>query len=251
MNATEARVSIEAFASGNRNFEVAETMMGSLPGASGSVRFMCNGNRQFVAKGARNGKGLVAEYVVARLGQLMEAPVGDIALVSIPDALRGHPPVANMGAGVAHATRYIENLTDRAVIAYTNLPENKSRFARLCVLYSFAGAADHQLFYTTTAPSLVYSLDHGHFFPGGPGWSSASLKGAPAAEVDGWFGGANLAHVDLVEARSRLESVTDTDIKNVLAGPPPDWPFTLEERDTLDTYLKTRRDTLLSILPQA
>jgi hypothetical protein len=58
-----------------------------LPGASGSVRFMCAGNRIFVAKGTRNQKGLVAELVAARLGQLLGVPVGDVG-----KDLKGSPP---------------------------------------------------------------------------------------------------------------------------------------------------------------
>jgi hypothetical protein len=250
MTAAEARQSIRAFAAGNRSVEHAETAMGILPGASGSVRLLCVGNRHFVAKGTRNQKGLVAEHVVGRLGQLLEAPVGEVALIEIPEALRAQPEVANMGAGLAHGTRFIENLTNREAIAYIDVSENRVRFARLCALYSLAGASDHQLFYSTNSPRVVYSLDHGHFFPGGPNWTVDSLRAAPPACVDGWFGGANLTNVELAEARSKLESIADADISDVLGGPPPEWPFTQEERNALDIYLKARRDKLLTVLPQ-
>lgn len=251
MNAQEARILIEAFASGQRSYEAAETVLGTLNGASGSVLFSCAGNSKFVAKGTRNQKGLVSEHVVARLGQLLEAPVGEVGLVQVPDALRVIASVQNMGAGLAHATRYIEGITDRVGLAYVSLPENRQRFARLCILYSLVRASDHQLFYSTTAPSLVYSLDHGHFFPGGPQWSIASIQSAPPAVVDPWFAAVGLTNVELAEARLRLESITDSDISNVLAGPPPEWPFTPEERNALDTFIKSRRDTLLAVVPQA
>jgi hypothetical protein len=96
----------------------------------------------------------------------------------------------------------------------------------------------------------VYSLDHGHFFPSGPHWSAATLMGAGAATVDGYFGPVNLSREELAEARLRLESVSEADIHEILAGPPPEWPFPAGERDALQRYLLGRRATLLGLLPQ-
>jgi hypothetical protein len=251
VTASAARASIQAFAAGNRSAELAQTALGSLPGASGSMRFMCSGGRIFVAKGTKNQKSIIAEHVVARLGQLIEAPVGEVALVDIPAALRVDPTVAAMGAGLAHATLFIENITDKIGIANIDVPENRARFARLCGLYSLCGAGDPQLFYSTISPQVVYSLDHGHFFPQGPGWSAASLAAAPPALIDPYFAGANLSSAELADARNRLSTVSDQDIADIIAGPPPDWPFTDQERAALGTYLRTRRDTLLTVLPQA
>lgn len=225
-------------------------MLRKLDGASGSILFRCDSGGQFVAKGTRNRQGLVAEHVVARLGQLLEAPVGDIALVDIPVALRSSPDVAAMGAGLAHATRFIENLTNRQAIAYTDVPGNRARFGSLCALYSLSGANDWQLFYTT-GDRLVHSLDHGHFFPNGPNWTPATLGAAPPATVDPWFAGAALTNVELAEARARLATITDDDIDKILNGPPPEWTFTAADRGALGNYLRSRRDHLLTLLPQA
>jgi hypothetical protein len=251
MTADTARTSIQAFAAGNRVFVSAETMLGLLPGASGSVKLMCGGSQIYVAKGTRNKLGLVAEHIVARLGQLLEAPVGEVALLTVPTALQSHPAIAAMGAGPAHAIPWIDDITDKGQIAQVDVPENRSRFARLCALYSLAGAGDHQLFYSTKSPQLVYSLDHGHFFPGGPNWTPATLAAAPLASIDPWFVGANLTNVELAEARSRLESITDTDVANIISGPPPEWTFTQDQRSALDTYIRTRRDRLLTLFPHA
>ncbi len=237
MTAAEARQAMAAFAAGQRTVEAAQTALGPLPGASGSVRFKCAGNRIFVAKGTRNQKGLIAEHVVARLGQLLGAPVGEVSLVQVPDILRTDPTVMAMGAGIAHGTLFIENITDRMALGHTNIPENRSRFAGLCVLYSLAGASDHQLFYSTKAPQLVYSLDHGHFFPGGPNWTVATLQAAGPAVVDPYFAGGGLTSAELADARSQLEAISDRDITSVLAGPPPEWPFTDDERNALQPYL--------------
>jgi hypothetical protein len=250
LTAAAARVSIAAYAAGNRSIERAETFLTSLPGASGSVVFQCESGAKFVAKGTRNRNGLIAEHVVGRLGQLLEAPVGDLAIIDIPATLRTVAVVTNMGAGLAHGTRFMENLTDKAAISDINVPGNPARFAKLCVLYSFAGAGDHQLFYTTS-DRLVHSLDHGHFFPAGPNWSAASLAAAPPPAVDPWFAAANITNVELSAARDALAAITDQEIAAILAGPPPDWNFLQADLDALNTYLRTRRDVFLNLLPHA
>ena len=250
MNAAQARAIIQAFADGNRTVVRAETMLSTLNGASGSILFQCDDGSRYVAKGTRNQKGLVAEHVVARLGQLLEAPVGDVQILEVPAELRSHPVVAAMGPGLAHATRFIDDISDRAGLAYSDVQENRERFARLCVLYSLARAQDHQLFYSTGNPRIVYSFDHGHFFPGGPGWSAATLLANTVATIDGWFAPAALTSAELASARTRLSTITDDDIAAVLSGPPPDWPFSPEERAALGQFLRSRRDGLLALLPQ-
>jgi hypothetical protein len=185
------------------------------------------------------------------LGQLLEAPVGDVTLLNVPDALRADAQVADMGLGPAHAIKWIENITDKGGLSHFDVAENRGRFASLCALYSLAGAGDHQLFYSTSEPRLVYSLDHGHFFPNGPNWTADRLTAAAPATIDPWFAAANLTNIELVQIRDRLAAISDTDIAEILAGPPPEWPFAQVERDALDKYLRTRRDTLLTLIPQA
>jgi hypothetical protein len=225
-------------------------MLRKYTGASGSILFHCQSGARFVAKGTRNRQGLVAEHVVARLGQLIEAPVGDVAVIEVPAVLNANADVAAMGAGLAHATRFIENLTDKLAISDTGVPGNRARFARLCILYSLTRANDWQLFYTT-GDRLVHSLDHGHFFPGGPNWTAAGLRAAPAATIDGWFAPAALTNAELADAKHRLAGITNQDIEAILAGPPPEWPFTGDDRDALGGYVRSRRDALLALLPDA
>ena len=47
----------------------------------------------------------------------------------------------------------------------------KNRCALLAVMYGWFQAGDNQLLYRKTPPELVFSVDHGHFFPGGPEWT--------------------------------------------------------------------------------
>lgn len=59
----------------------------------------------------------MAEHVVARPGQLIEAPVGNVAVMEVHAVLNANVEVAAMGVGLAHATRFIENLTEKLAIS--------------------------------------------------------------------------------------------------------------------------------------
>lgn len=50
----------------------------------------------------------------------------------------------------------------------------------VCALYDWCWGADDQWLYCETDDRKLYSHDHGHFLPGGPDWSEATLL----AQVD-------------------------------------------------------------------
>ena len=68
----------------------------------------CDDERDYVLKGSQNGRKLVADHVVGRLGQLLGAPVGDTSFATIPDELIAiEPQLADVGAGICHATLWV------------------------------------------------------------------------------------------------------------------------------------------------
>ena len=61
---------------------------------------------------------------------------------------------------------------------------NRPRVAALAVLYGLALASDHQVIYRLAGEPLVFSVDHGHFFHGGPNWTVQGLANGPPAQID-------------------------------------------------------------------
>ena len=97
-------------------------------------------------------------------------------------------------------------------------------------------------------PHLVYSVDHGHFFPGGPNWTVPQLQGAgPPALHQDLANGCNLSRTDVLDARAGLGVIDDQQIADVIAGPPQEWGFTRDERVEMAMYLTARRDALLAM----
>lgn len=227
----------------------AETFHRKLPGFSRSILVTCDDGKNYVVKGAHCRKAIVNEQVVARFGALIGAPVCVTLIVEIPAELCAiNPQMSDVAPGSAHAIEFIENCSDRAGVDHTGVAENRSRFAALQVLYTWLHAGDQQMIYLTTVPHLVYSVDHGHFFPGGPDWTVASLAAAaPVAQYDPIFSIAAISGEERSQALAKLAELTDGQINQVISVPPADWGFDDAERRTLEDFIKLRRAQVLAL----
>jgi len=127
--------------------------------------------------------------------------------------------------------------------------ENRSRFALLAVLYGWVYANDIQLIFQKNPPRLVYSVDHGHFFPGGPDWTERDLMQATQAEVNSYLcDNCNFTPDEISSALRALQSVSEETIIQAVAAPPNEWGLTLDERVTLVEYLTRQQQQLLTFL---
>jgi hypothetical protein len=229
----------------------AETFLHSWPSYSAPAAVRCTDGRDYVIKASRDDKAVVNEQIVARVGRCIGAPVARPRFVELTQELIDlEPKLRNRRPGIAHATELIEDCSDRSGVEYTNVPENRARFALLAVLYGWTHAGDHQLIYRNVPPRLVYSVDHGHFFPGGPHWVSSFLADGspqvvPAAPFGPLVSECALRGEEIARAVIALVRVTADDIVEAVAAPPADWAVTLAERVAMAEYLLRRRDALL------
>lgn len=109
------------------------------------------------------------------------------------------------------------------------MQENRQRFAALAVLYGWIPAGDHQLIYRQTAPHLVFSVDHGHFFPGGPNWTVSGLRGeGPSIPYDELITSCRITREELRVVGVQLQAVSVETIAEAVATPPDPWNITLD-----------------------
>lgn len=218
--------------------------------ASKPVLLRCSDGSEFVVKGANAGKQAVNDQIVGRLGRAMGAPVGEVALVEVPQELVAiEPEMTHVTPGLAHGSRLIGDCSERARIRHHDDPDNRGRFAALAVLYGWIHASDHQVIYENTPPHRVHSVDHGHFLPGGPKWSVESLrKGASPAPDPALVSTCGLTDPEIRAAAQGLRSVSDETICRAIAAVPRDWAITEDERLALARYLAHRRDELIRTL---
>jgi len=243
-----------ALAAANRPAPVvAETFIRKWQTASQPVRLRCNDGNNYVVKGRQMGRMAFTDHAAARLGRTINAPVPDaVALVDVPQELIAANPVemAHMQSGVGHGTKMIEDTGDRLAIQRNNEPYNKPRFALLSVFFGWLGGSDTQYIYKTTDPYLVYSVDHGHFFPNGPNWTVASLATAPAAVAQSDIvQQCRLTAAELATACAGLRALQPEQIAGAIGICPDEWGVGEVDRIALAEYLHRRRAEIVAAHP--
>jgi hypothetical protein len=196
--------------------------------------------------------GMITDHVVGLLAQRLApqcVPPNRLVLIG-DDLIAIERRLSKACPGLAHGSRNAsKNTTNRMDFAhgdYYKLPINRPRMASLAVLYGFALASDHQVIFQVGGESLVFSVDHGHFFPGGPAWTAAGLAGAAPAVVDPLIvTKCQLTRHEIEEAIKSLEVLVATDIAEAVAAPPDDWFFPESDRIALADYLWNRREVML------
>ncbi len=205
----------------------------------------------YVVKGKQAGRQIINDRVVAKLGQAMQAPVGEPYLIEIsPELIEINPEFSYLAPGIAHGTKFIPNCSDdRELFLHVDKSKNLERFASLAILYGWMYASDHQFIYKKQSPRLVYSVDHGNFFVGSPEWTIERLcrQVAPAAP-DHLIGTTyRLDPTDLdCEVFGLQEEISDQTIVQAVGGVPEEWGITIDERLALVEYLIKRHDELIT-----
>src|SRR5574341_1340771 len=214
----------------------------------------CEDGKIYVVKGRHAGRSIFNDQMIARLGRAMNAPVGVPALIIIPEELgQAEPELNDITPGLTHGTEWVKDTSDKGWLAYTEEQYNRPRFALLSILYGWLCANDRQLIYHNQEPHLVYSVDHGHFFPNGPEWTIENLAGAPNVQpYEEIRSGCNLSDAEIKVALESLRKVSNDSIIEAVAIPPDEWGVTIEERVAMVHFVIDRQKALLenaSVLP--
>jgi hypothetical protein len=212
---------------------------------SDGYQYWIKGNPQLVREN-------FIEEVVGSLGICLGAPIPTIKIVKLGAALHSkQPELASHAVGFVHASRNELDCVDgRPPIVHHDLPENRTRFAALAILYTWAGGADHQFIYKKQAPQLVYSFDHGLFCGAGQPentWIPWLGNAVPVTDLDVVFAPAKLQKDELLPYFVALEGVTPLHIALSVARSPNTWPVTLDAKVAVCQYLERRREEVLRL----
>lgn len=200
----------------------------------------------YMVKGCENERCTINEQIVGSLGRRIGAPVADITMVHVSrDLIAMNPEMRHVRPGPAHASLWLDGCSDREWYTRTEDAENDGRHARLAVLFGWLVSNDPQAIYRNAEPRLVFSVDHGNFFPGGPSWTITSLAAAapPALDSD-VMATCRPSRAAVKDAGTELRSVSDIDIANAVALPPEECAIEFEERIALCEFVAARRDEL-------
>lgn len=217
------------------------------PTASRPALLLCSDRCDWIVKGSETGKTTTSEQVVCTLGRMLQAPIVPFGLVNVtPQLINATSGLQHMRPGLAHGTQLLPNCDDARFLNYLN-DENRPRYAALHVLYSWTGGNDHQVLYKMGSPVLVYSHDHGHFFPGGPNWTTGSLSQPPAAHEHVFFAHVGLLKKEYEASLDLLGAIDEAAIVEAVVAPPEEWACTIPERAALAQYLWSRKDRVLDL----
>lgn len=212
---------------------------------SNPVLLQCIDGKKYVVKGKQAGRQIVNDQIVARLGLAIEAPVGNPQIINVSQELIDiEPNLENFGCGAVHGTEFIPNCIDQWTLIATSEPENRIRLATLSLLYGWTHANDHQFIFHKIPPRIIYSVDHGHFFPNQPEWRVEDLEQDLPATLDIYFENCNFADDELKYIYDILNNVTDQAIVKAVAFPREDWGITFAERLGMINYLINRKTDL-------
>ncbi|MGK7930389.1 MAG: hypothetical protein AB4041_02995 [Microcystaceae cyanobacterium] len=213
------------------------------------VLLKCENNQDYVVKTQLAGRQIINDQIVARLGQLLDAPVGIPKIILISqDLIDIEPHLKDYPVGKAHGTQWIPDCFDEWTLIATSEPKNRLRLVLLAILYGWTIANDHQFLFKQNPPRLIYSVDHGHFFPNKPNWTINALLNAPSACLDPYFNQCGFSDQELSYAYQQLENITPIQLIDVIAAIPTEWNITIEERGVMIEYLIKRQQTLLDYL---
>jgi hypothetical protein len=217
--------------------------------------------KKYAVKGMQDRKGqipfdirrpLCNDQIVGRLGIKMGAPVPGIVFIELTaEFIKTNPAISYMYPGICHGQLLMDDCTEKLGIQHTDVTDNRSRFASIAVLYGWIPAGDRQLIYRKSAPYLVYSVDHGHFFPGGPDWTTVKLKSAAAPALHQEIVGAcKFTAAEINAAIAGVAGILSADIAGATAMPIDQWGLSADERAEVASYLESRKEKMVAGKPQ-
>lgn len=189
----------------------------------------------------------VNEFVIARVGALIGAPVCSVRVVEIAAAMAGDS-FGTAGkvveAGQACGSEHIGPNVEHKGIQHLDKVDNAQRYAGIRGLYDWGFGDDGQWLYAESESEAqrhrMHSHDHGHYLPGGPNWTPESLTQNVDVEhrLPHDLTGADADALD--DTARRLRDVEHGHLVEVLRAVPPTWPVSQVELEALGWFLERR-----------
>jgi hypothetical protein len=190
---------------------------------------------------------LAVEQIVARVGDLIGAPVCKTSLIWIPSVLagtqirRGFPPLQD---GIAHASWALEHCDEagRPSLRDRAKDDNTRRHVGVYALYDWCFGSDPQWLYDQDSDRTIYSHDHGLYFPphGMGGWTRQALIDQVGTANELRDSRTGLSAEAAKKTALALEAVTRDDLVQVLCSIPASWPVLDSDLEALGWFLETR-----------
>jgi hypothetical protein len=189
---------------------------------------------------------------VGRVGALLDDVVRPVHTIHIPQDLVGWEFRAGraLEEGIAHASLALQPAIETRSLTHCAEDDNGVKHPAIWALHDWFFGSDDQWLIASAQENRYHSHDHGHYFPGGPGWQEAGLLAVvdnPSELAEACVGLRRERAEEIVE---RLAKVTRDDLISALTRIPASWPITDEELECVGFFLETRAPQVSDRLAQ-
>lgn len=182
------------------------------------------------------------EQVAARLGVLVGISVCAPILVDVSPLVgwEFHPGLF-LEQGWAHGATAVAGAFETRELQHRGDDDNAVRHAGFYALTDWLAGGDPQWLYSASQQNAYYSHDHGHYFPGGPDWTVATLQATGAHATPLGVPVPGLDQTEVHRLADAIEAVTLADIEGELSRIPACWPVNDSELAALAGFVDARR----------
>jgi hypothetical protein len=234
-------------------------------GSSQSRRWACFDDNTYAVKHMNNPQVtqgathlLATEFVAARVGGAMGAPVFPMAIVEVAPELvsgvtyEGRPEEQAPGRSFGSFIRAEEDVVDADVAPpqWRTTTSNRQRAAAVCIIHTLLILGDSPQFVVRTEdPYEFWSIDHGFFISGGGAWPP-DLGDQPelTAIETGAFADLNLTDNELRTAAEPLVALSDEALPALIAPLPSEWCPSANLRARCLKFVIDRRSQIRDVL---
>jgi hypothetical protein len=218
----------------------------STSGGSGSFLVRADDGRRYWCKALNNPQSPrvpINEQIIGRLGALIGAAVCDVALVRIPSQVAGWEfrPGLHLEEGWVHGSVAVDPVIETRTLEHRSDDNNATRHASIYALHDWVGGQDCQWLVAVGEMYAYYSHDHGHYFPGGPDWTTDTLRANVGTAFPLGIPTGGLDRAELMRVAERVEGTSEEEVSSLLANIPADWPVSDDELHALLDYILDRR----------
>jgi len=184
----------------------------------------------------------VNEYLIGRFAASIGAPTCEVALIEITTDHGGWEfrPGRYLEPGVACASRDVPGASEENSLGHRRNDDNQRRHAGIYAIYDWCHGADPQWLFQANDDQRAWSHDHGHYLPGGPDWTEASLLAAVDTANPWHESPTDLDPNAVEEFATRLEAFSDAVAMPILQSVPVTWPVSNGELETLGHFMVRR-----------
>lgn len=225
---------------------------------SGSRAFLglADDQREYWIKGSNNPQGprsLIAEMVAHSVARLLDAPVPETALVSVPEGIKWYlEPGLPLHHGLAHGSLNISDVIEHDEWGqFSSRDDNRRRSASLVALWDLCLGVDPQWLYQAHADFSVWSFDHGMWLAGEADWTLGSLRRIGTSpwlyDIDPGVA----SREGLRDAADRMEALTLQHLQAIVEQVPLEWETSEDELSELASILYVRTEGVAQRLRSA